>query len=52
LLAVEVAETGRNRGNGLDSGLTIAVTANLRIEVARGFDARTLQQLLRALEQR
>ena len=49
-VAVEVSGTGptlENRGN---SGLAVALPGGLRIEVGRGFDSRTLAQLLGVLE--
>jgi hypothetical protein len=36
-------------GGGAASGLTVALSSGLRIEIALGFDATTLQHLLRAL---
>jgi len=45
---VEVEISGA--GSGAGSGLAIALTAGLRIEVGRGFDAHTLVELLGVLE--
>ena len=49
---VEVKEsTGRPvREGGASSGLAVALPSGRRIEVGRGFDARTLAQLLDVLE--
>lgn len=49
-VAVEVSGAGptlESRGN---SGLAVALPGGLRIEVGRGFDSRTLVQLLGVLE--
>jgi hypothetical protein len=49
-VAVELSGTGpplESRGN---SGLAVALPGGLRIEVGRGFDPRTLVQLLGVLE--
>jgi hypothetical protein len=45
-VAVEVAESGAGTG----SGLVLLLGRGRRIEIGRGFDAVTLQELLRALE--
>jgi hypothetical protein len=48
---VEVKEsTGRPGLSGGASGLAVALQSGRRIEVGRGFDARTLAQLLGVLE--
>jgi hypothetical protein len=48
---VEVKEsTGRPVQEGGASGLAVALQSGRRIEVGRGFDARTLAQLLDVLE--
>ena len=45
-LAVEVSGSGPAR----ESGLAVALAGGRRIEVGRGFDSRTLVQLLSVLE--
>jgi len=45
-LAVEVAGAGSAR----ESGLAVALPGGRRVEVGRGFDSRTLAQLLSVLE--
>ncbi len=47
-VGVEVA--GRQQQGQAEAGLAVVVTGGLRIEVRSGFDAETLQQLMRALE--
>jgi len=49
-LAVEVVGAKPSSGRGAASGLTVALPGGRRIEVGVGFDASTLQQLLRLLE--
>ena len=49
--AVEVADGRKGAGAGASSGLTLRLPGGPRIEIGRGFDVRTLAQLLRALEQ-
>jgi hypothetical protein len=46
-LRVELADAGQAAGG---SGVALVVSAGRRIEVARGFDAPTLEQLLRVLK--
>ena len=48
-VAVEVCGPSQTAASG--SGLAVALAGGRRIEVARGFDRPTLQQLLAALEQ-
>ena len=48
-LAVELSGAMPAAGGGAASGLTVALASGLRIEIALGFDATTLQHLLRAL---
>jgi hypothetical protein len=50
-VAVELSGTRRAAGSSADSGLAIALPGRRRIEVGRGFDAHTLEQLVRVLEQ-
>ena len=50
-LAVEVAGGRKGTDTGASSGLTLRLPGGVRIEIGRGFDVRTLAQLLRALEQ-
>ena len=45
-LAVELSGPGQTAG----SGLVVALSSGRRIEVGRGFDANTLEQLVRLLE--
>ena len=49
---LEVEASGKSRApeGGPASGLTVALPGGRRIEVARGFDSRTLAQLLAVLE--
>ena len=47
-LRVELADAGQAAGGG--SGVVLVVSAGRRIEVARGFDPPTLEQLLRVLK--
>ena len=49
-LAVEVSGGGSTPGGAAHSGLALALAGGRRIEVGRGFDARTLVQLLGVLE--
>ncbi|MCX6620960.1 MAG: hypothetical protein NTY38_07745 [Acidobacteria bacterium] len=49
-IAVEVCASRRSGANDADSGLSIALAGGRRIEVGRGFDSRTLIQLLGLLE--
>ena len=48
-LAVELPGRMPAAGSGAASGLTVALASGVRIEIALGFDARTLQHLLRVL---
>ena len=50
-LAVEVADGRKGLDAGAGSGLGLALPRGWRIEIGRGFDAGTLRQLVRALEQ-
>jgi transcriptional regulator with XRE-family HTH domain len=50
-LAVEVAGGRNGLDAGASSGLALALPRGRRIEIGRGFDAGTLRQLVRALEQ-
>lgn len=50
LLAVELCGQRPAARNAADSGLAVTVAGGRRIEVARGFDAATLAQLLGLLE--
>lgn len=52
LVAVEVCEPPANRGKTLGSGLVVALSGGMRIEVDCGFDACTLAQLVGVLERR
>ena len=49
-LAVEVSSGGPRLETGTSSGLVVTLPGGRRIEVGRGFDARTLEQLLGLLE--
>lgn len=49
-LAVKLSNASSEFGTASGSGLTVALTGGRRIEVGRGFDPRTLSQLLRVLE--
>ena len=49
-LAVEVSSGGPGWETGAGSGLAVALPGGRRIEVGRGFDARTLEQLVGLLE--
>lgn len=49
-LAVEVLGSKPLSARGAASGLTVGLPGGRRIEVGVGFDASTLQQLLRLLE--
>jgi transposase-like protein len=49
-LAVEVSGSDAASETGANSGLTVALTGGRRIEIGRGFDARTLTQLVTVLE--
>ena len=50
-VAVELGGHRPMARNGADSGLALALPGGRRIEIGRGFDAGTLRQLVRALEQ-
>ena len=50
-LAVEVAGGRRGLDAGASSGLALALPRGRRIEIGCGFDAGTLRQVVRALEQ-
>ena len=50
LVAVELCGARPARAQGADSGLAVALSGGRRIEVARGFDAGTLVQLVGLLE--
>ena len=49
-VAVEVSASHRRLESGAGSGLVVALPSGRRIEVGRGFDSRTLVQLLGVLE--
>ena len=49
-LAVELSNVNPELATASGSGLTVALAGGRRIEVGRGFDARTLSQLLSVLE--
>jgi hypothetical protein len=49
-LAVEVSSGGSNLESGTSSGLAVALPGGRRIEVGRGFDGRTLGELVGLLE--
>lgn len=49
-LAVEVSGSDATLETGAGSGLALALAGGWRIEIRRGFDARTLRQLMTALE--
>ena len=49
-LAVELKGHQQATPKGTWSGLAVVLTGAKRIEVTAGFDARTLQELVRALE--
>lgn len=49
-LAVEVCGDDAASETGASSGLVLALAGGRRIEIGRGFDARTLRQLVAALE--
>ena len=49
-LAVEVSGTAVVAGVERPSGLTVVLPGERRIEIARGFDAETLQRLLAVVE--
>ena len=48
-VAVELAGSHQAGASKAASGLTVALASGVRIEIALGFDARTLQHLLRVL---
>jgi hypothetical protein len=48
-LAVEVTGGQKGPGMGASSGLALTMAGGLRIEIGRGFDSRTLAQLLGVL---
>ena len=50
-LAVEVAGGRKGLDAGASSGLALALPRGWRIEIGRGFDAGTLRQLVRTLQQ-
>ena len=50
LVAVELCGAGVAAAKRADSGLALSLAGGRRIEVARGFDAPTLVQLLGLLE--
>ncbi len=50
LMSVELSGAHPAERNKGDSGVAIALAGGRRIEIARGFDARTLVQLLGVLE--
>jgi hypothetical protein len=50
LIAVELGGAGAAPANRADSGVALTLSGGRRIEVARGFDAPTLVQLLGLLE--
>jgi hypothetical protein len=47
---VELADSHPAGASKAASGLTVALASGVRIEIALGFDATTLQHLLRVLE--
>jgi transposase-like protein len=49
-LTVEVSDSNAAVETGTSSGLALALGGGRRIEIGRGFDARTLRQLVTALE--
>jgi|SRR5450756_672914 transposase-like protein len=49
-LTVELKGDGKAAPQGGGSGLAVVLPGDKRIEVAAGFDARTLHELVRALE--
>ena len=49
-VAVELAGSHQAGANKAASGLAVVLSSGRRIEVGRGFDANTLEQLLRLLE--
>jgi hypothetical protein len=51
LVAVELCGRKLAAGSGRDSGLALALPKGWRIEIGRGFDTNTLQQVVRVLEQ-
>lgn len=51
LVAVELCGRNQATGSGRNSGLVVALARGRRIEIGRGFDANTLQQVMRVLEQ-
>lgn len=51
LVAVELSGRYEVSGSEGDSRLVVALASGRRIEIGRGFDAGTLQQVVRALEQ-
>ena len=48
-VAVELAGSHQPSARPAASGLTVALASGVRIDIALGFDARTLQHLLRVL---
>jgi hypothetical protein len=51
LVAVELCGRTQAVGSGRDSGLVVSLPSGRRIEIGREFDANTLQQVVRLLEQ-
>jgi len=49
-VAVELSGSHQAAVSGAASGLAVVLSSGRRIEVGRGFDANTLEQLLRLLE--
>jgi len=49
-VAVELSGSGPAGGRGAASGLAVVLGSRRRIEIGRGFDAGTLERLLRLLE--
>jgi hypothetical protein len=50
LVAVELSGARTTGATGTDSGVALSLAGGRRIEVARGFDAPTLVQLLELVE--
>jgi hypothetical protein len=51
LVAVELCDRSQAASKDRDSRLAVALSSGRRIEIGRGFDASTLQQVVRLLEQ-
>lgn len=49
-VAVELSGPNPNTGGGGNSGLTVILSSGRRIDIGRGFDASTLEQLMVLLE--